>query len=217
MTESTTDHRQWLPTTAYAALGLLAEGGEHTAYELKQRADRGIAHFYWAPAMSAVYTELARLGRLQLVAHRLEAEGEGRERRLYRITPPGRVELQRWIADGRYEPTVVKHTTLLRVWCGGDVPAETIAARVGEHIAQVRLRLAEIGAAADPGSSGAPVAAATVADAVREMVIETLAAEIAAAERLRARLLAIGAPAASAGPTAVVASGHPPPDIGIRG
>ena len=52
-----------LPVTAYALLGLLTFGDELTGYELKQRADNTL-RFYWvAPAMSQIYTELARLGR----------------------------------------------------------------------------------------------------------------------------------------------------------
>ena len=47
--------------TAYALLGLLTFGDELTGYELKQRADNTL-RFYWvAPAMSQIYTELARL------------------------------------------------------------------------------------------------------------------------------------------------------------
>ena len=56
---------QDLPTssrvTAYALLGLLTFGDELTGYELKQRADKTL-RFYWvAPAMSQIYSELARL------------------------------------------------------------------------------------------------------------------------------------------------------------
>ncbi len=47
--------------TGYAVLGLLTFGDELTGYELKQRADSTL-RFYWvAPAMSQIYTELARL------------------------------------------------------------------------------------------------------------------------------------------------------------
>ena len=42
-------------------LGLLTFGDELTGYELKQRADNTL-RFYWvAPAMSQIYSELARL------------------------------------------------------------------------------------------------------------------------------------------------------------
>ena len=57
---------QDLPTTSYALLGLLTFGDDLTGYELKQRADRTL-RFYWvSPAMSQVYTELARLAAARL-------------------------------------------------------------------------------------------------------------------------------------------------------
>lgn len=134
----------WLPTTAYAVLGLLALGREHTAYDLKQRADESIAHIYWAPAMSAVYTELQRLEQLGLVRHRLAAQTDSRSRRLYRITARGRQRLRSWVEDGVHEPTVVKNTTLLRLLFGGGADPEALAARLEEHAAWSRAQLTRL-------------------------------------------------------------------------
>ena len=79
-----------LPVTAYALLGLLTFGDELTGYELKQRADVTL-RFYWvSPAMSQIYSELARLTGLGLVGRRV-----GRRRRharAYRITDEGRAD-----------------------------------------------------------------------------------------------------------------------------
>jgi DNA-binding PadR family transcriptional regulator len=138
------DPPSWLPTTAYAVLGLLAVGEEHTAYDLKQRADRSIAHIYWAPAMSAMYTELQRLEALGLVSHRLEAETDARSKRVYRVTPAGVHALRSWIEEGRHEPTVVKNTTLLRVLFGRLADPEVLARRVREHAAWARAELGEL-------------------------------------------------------------------------
>ena len=60
----------WLPTTAYAILGLLSFGEEFTGYEVRQRALSSLRYFFWSPAMSQVYTELRRLKALGLVAER---------------------------------------------------------------------------------------------------------------------------------------------------
>ena len=74
--------------TAYALLGLLTFGDELTGYELKQRADNTL-RFYWvAPAMSQIYSELARLtepraGRADHV------DGRGPATTTYRITDDG--------------------------------------------------------------------------------------------------------------------------------
>ncbi len=77
-----------LPTTSYAVLGLLTFGDELTGYELKQRADNTL-RFYWvAPAMSQIYSELARLTDHGLVEP-TTSDGEGRRTTTYRITAAG--------------------------------------------------------------------------------------------------------------------------------
>src|ERR671921_2648655 len=84
-----------LPVTAYALLGLLTFGDELTGYELKQRADVTL-RFYWvSPAMSQIYSELARLAGLGLVA---PIEGDGGTAR-YRITDEGRARVRTWMSE----------------------------------------------------------------------------------------------------------------------
>src|SRR3954466_754365 len=96
--------RPALPTTAYALLGLLTFGDELTGYELKQRADMTL-RFYWvSPAMSQVYSELARLTEHGLV--RPLGEGRGTT---YRITAKGRKDLARWMRETPVGFPVLKH------------------------------------------------------------------------------------------------------------
>src|SRR5262245_7805299 len=135
------NRNRWLPTTAYAVLGLLSPSGERTAYELKQLADATIAHVFWAPAQSAIYTELQRLEGLGLVEHRVEPETELRSRRLYRITEAGETALREWVSDGRFEAAVTKNTTLLRTLYGHVVERRELAARVDEHVAWAQEQL----------------------------------------------------------------------------
>ena len=91
---------QDLPVTSYALLGLLTFGDELTGYELKQRADMTL-RFYWvAPAMSQIYSELARLTSHGLVEP-TTSDGERRRTTTYRITAAGREALETWIAEGR--------------------------------------------------------------------------------------------------------------------
>lgn len=181
----------WLPTTAYAILGLLGAGREHTAYDVKQRADRSIAHIYWAPAMSAIYTELQRLEQIGLVAHRLEAETDARSKRVYRITAEGQRTLAEWVDHGRHEPTVIKNTTLLRVLFGARSDSETLASRLDEHsewagaeLERLEQALAEEPASADPDESH-PTAALVLEAAISSMRTEQHAVRHLAA-RLRA-------------------------------
>ncbi len=105
---------QGLPTTSYALLGLLTFGDELTGYELKQRADSTL-RFYWvSPAMSQVYTELARLSDHGLVSAEQEPGGPTR----YRITPAGRRDLTRWLADEPIDFPALKHPVALRLLLG---------------------------------------------------------------------------------------------------
>src|SRR3954451_603229 len=85
-----------LPTTSFALLGLLTFGDELTGYELKQRADNTL-RFYWvAPAMSQIYSELARLSAAGFVAATTSA-GARRSTTTYHITETGRAALHEWL------------------------------------------------------------------------------------------------------------------------
>jgi DNA-binding PadR family transcriptional regulator len=127
-----------LPTTAYAVLGLLTFGDELTGYELKQRADNTL-RFYWvAPAMSQIYSELARLTDHGLVEP-TTSEGEGRRTTTYRITPSGRSALESWMAEGRVGFPVLKHSVLLRLLIGHVGEPERIRAMLEEYVAELTV------------------------------------------------------------------------------
>lgn len=108
---------QDLPVTSYALLGLLTFGDALTGYELKQRADNTL-RFYWvAPAMSQIYTELARLTTHEYVEP-VTTQGEGRRTTAYRITPAGSEALRGWIDSSPVGFPTLKHTVLLRLLVG---------------------------------------------------------------------------------------------------
>lgn len=133
-----------LPATAYAILGVLCFERELTGYDAKKWADASLRHFYWAPATSHVYRELARLEGLGLVEARGAAADEPRTKRVYRITPAGRAAVTAWAAAPTNEPTVVKHAVALRVWLGHLVAPDDVRAIVAQHVVQTRARLDEI-------------------------------------------------------------------------
>lgn len=107
-----------LPATAYALLGLLSFDRELSGYDLKKWADSSLRFFYWAPAMSQIYTELKRLDGLGYVTSREVAQDEQRTKRVYRITDVGRAALTDWVEHDDVEPPMLKHSPLLRVWLG---------------------------------------------------------------------------------------------------
>ena len=134
----------WLPTTAYAILGLLSFGEEFTGYEVRRRALASLRYFFWSPAMSQVYTELRRLKGLGLVSERASAKNS---KGVFAITPQGTAELARWVTDGPAEWSVLKHLTCLRIFYGHLVEPAQLRARVEAHrdwALQMREELAAI-------------------------------------------------------------------------
>ena len=107
-----------LPPTAYALLGLLSFDRELSGYDLKKWADSSLRFFYWAPAVSQIYSELKRLDALGFVTSREVAQDAARTKRVYRITALGRSALTAWVEHDAVEQPVLKHAPLLRVWLG---------------------------------------------------------------------------------------------------
>ena len=103
--------------TAHAALVLLSFGPA-SGYELKQRADNTVRHFFAAPAMSQIYAELDRLAAAGLVADRPERRGGDRETRVFSLTAAGRDELRRWLGDDPLPAPVFKSHLALRLVVG---------------------------------------------------------------------------------------------------
>ncbi len=147
--------RGTLTTTSYALLGLLAfdQGSTSrglTGYELKQRADNTL-RFYWvSPAMSQIYTELARLATAGAVAATVgPATGDQRRTRRYRITPAGLRELRTWLNQPAPEFPVLKHPVALRLLMGQLMEPDRLVAMLDEYLASVGRRRAELEAVRD--------------------------------------------------------------------
>lgn len=131
-----------LPVTSYALLGLLTFGDELTGYELKQRADMTLRFYWTAPAMSQVYTEVARLLRLDLVTTTVE----GRTTR-YRITGAGQGALREWMDTTPAGFPVLKHPVALRLLMGHVTEVSELQTMLEEYVAELvtnRADLAEV-------------------------------------------------------------------------
>jgi DNA-binding PadR family transcriptional regulator len=144
-----------VPTTGYAVLGLLSFGRELSGYDLKKWADSSLRFFYWSPAISQIYSELRRLEGLGFVTSRPAPQDELRNKRLYRITETGLAALTEWVADAPFEPPVLKHPAMLRVWLGHLVePADLrpLVEAQRDHAEQMLadMRRAELGSVAEP-------------------------------------------------------------------
>jgi DNA-binding PadR family transcriptional regulator len=130
-----------LPATAWAVLGLLSFGRELSGYDLKKWADASLRFFYWSPASSQIYSELRRLEGLGYTRSRTARQDDLRNKRMYRITSAGERALRAWIAHGDYEPTMVKHPMLMRVWLGHLAEPDRLRELVGEHLRAVQEEL----------------------------------------------------------------------------
>ncbi|MGH3472575.1 MAG: helix-turn-helix transcriptional regulator, partial [Nocardioidaceae bacterium] len=114
-----------------------------TGYELKQRADATL-RFYWvSPAMSQVYTELARLSEHGLVKARDEPGG-GRRTRRYGITVKGRRDLTRWLQTAPVGFPALKHPVALRLLLGHLVDAESTRRLLEEYLEALAVRRDEL-------------------------------------------------------------------------
>ena len=135
--------RQVLPVTSYAVLGLLTFGDELTGYEIKQRADVTLRFYWTSPAMSQIYSELARLTGHGLIEARVDAEG-GRERTTYAITPEGQAALREWMDNTPAGFPVLKHTVCLRLLMGHVTEPERVRKMIEEYVDELATAHADL-------------------------------------------------------------------------
>lgn len=179
---------QDLPITSYALLGMLTFGDELTGYELKQRADVTL-RFYWvAPAMSQIYTELARLTGHGLVEARTRDDG-GREVTTYALTAAGEKTLRAWMTETPAGFPVLKHPVLLRLLMSNASDPATVRRMLEDYVADVgaaRADLAEVREALR--GRDAPGEAFHYPSVVAEWGLDYFAAEARHARRALKRL-----------------------------
>ena len=120
-------------------LGLLAEFGPATSYELKRRADGSVGYF-WSFPHSQLYAEPRRLAALGLLTE--EQEAGGRRRRLYRLTDAGRAALRGWLTTPAGEGEL-RDPGLLRLFFAGQGTPEQMRALATEQGGLHAARLAE--------------------------------------------------------------------------
>ena len=80
----------------YAILGILAEKDLH-GYELKASFDAKVGEF-WSLNFGQIYSTLDRLQKENLVTYDRQAQDKRPDRKIFSITPQGRVELAQWLA-----------------------------------------------------------------------------------------------------------------------
>ncbi|ADV68852.1 PadR family transcriptional regulator [Deinococcus maricopensis] len=127
-----------LGPSAYIVLGLLAQYGPATSYDLKRWVDDSIGYF-WSFPRSQLYAEPQRLSALGLLSD--AQEQDGRRKRTYTITDAGRRALSAWLAAPA-GPVELRDPGLLKLFFIGVAPGGQ-RALAAEQLALHRARLAE--------------------------------------------------------------------------
>ena len=132
-------HAAHLTSTSYLVLGLIEREGPSTPYELKRHVAATIGHF-WTFPHALLYTEPARLVELGMLTE--EREADGRRRRLFTITGPGRAAIQAWLAKPSLEPTELRDAGLLQLFFADLGSADDRRALAAAQLAIHRAALA---------------------------------------------------------------------------
>jgi PadR family transcriptional regulator, regulatory protein AphA len=123
-----------LSETSYIVLGLIAQVGPATPYDLKRLAQVSTVNF-WSVPHTQLYSECARLAGEGLLSERREQTG--RRRRTYRLTERGRQELTEWLSQPTGELEQVRDPATLKLFLGGD-PQLLAPAQLEAHRKQLK-------------------------------------------------------------------------------
>ena len=138
-TEYLTSAAWSLTPTSYLVLGLLAREGPSTPYELKGHVAATIGHF-WSFPHALLYKEPPRLVGLGLLTE--ERELDGRRRRLFTITDPGRQVLREWLGQPAQQPTELRDLAVLQLFFADLEPTSAQLAIAREQVSLHRAQLA---------------------------------------------------------------------------
>ena len=118
-----------LTPTSYIVLGLLAEAGEATPYDLKQAVASSLSDF-WSLPHAQLYAEPERLAKGGFLKERRERGG--RRRKHYKLTAAGKQALADWVAAPTGELGELRDPGLLKIFFGAD-PEAMAAAQLPAH------------------------------------------------------------------------------------
>ena len=124
----------------HAVLAALSDG-EATGYELSKRFDVAVANF-WSASPQQIYRELDRLESAGLLEARLVEQTGRPNKRIFKLTADGEVELLRFIeTDSR--PAVIRDDLLVKVAALDDSNAgaveDAVRGRLDQSIAKLDL------------------------------------------------------------------------------
>src|SRR5438270_4614797 len=103
-------------TLRYIILGLLG-ARPMSGYDIKQAFDRALAS-YWNAGNSQIYTTLKSLSDAELVEAEVIVQKSRPNRKVYRLTPTGQAELDRWLEEDVPERFSKDDFITKRYFCG---------------------------------------------------------------------------------------------------
>ncbi|MFZ5644426.1 MAG: PadR family transcriptional regulator [Bacillota bacterium] len=124
----------------YALLGFL-NYGTMTGYELKQRFDHSVQHF-WNANLSQIYPTLSQMEKEGLLVMEVEYQESRPNRKVYKITDTGRQELKRWLGEPM-DLAPVRIPFLIKVFFGANIESERVAELIRHQIKLHREKLDE--------------------------------------------------------------------------
>ncbi|MDP8978723.1 MAG: PadR family transcriptional regulator [Actinomycetota bacterium] len=127
-----------LTPVSYLVLGLIAERGPATPYELKRRVAQSVGYF-WTFPHSQLYAEPERLALEGLLDE--QREPGGRRRRTYRLTDAGLGALRRWLAQPETGTVELRDPGLLKLFFAGLTGPGELARLAATQEAAHRARL----------------------------------------------------------------------------
>ncbi len=129
-----------LPPSSYVVLGLVAQHGPLTPYDMKRHVADGVGYF-WDFPHSQLYVDPPRLVELGLLEESRELDG--RRRRLFSLTGAGRAVLVDWVRRTDAAATEIRDHGLLKLFFGHLVDGADVAALAGGQAAAHAAKLAE--------------------------------------------------------------------------
>ncbi len=117
-------------TLRYIILGLVWTH-PMTGYDIKQAFDRALAS-YWNAGNSQIYTTLKQLSQAGLVESEVIVQTTRPNRKVYRLTPAGEAELERWLEEDVPE-RFNKDDFLTKLFFCGETSDETTLHHLREH------------------------------------------------------------------------------------
>ena len=128
-------------TLRYIILGLVWTH-PMTGYDIKQAFDRALAS-YWNAGNSQIYTTLKQLSQAGLVESEVIVQTTRPNRKVYRLTPAGQAELERWLQEEVPE-RFNKDDFLTKLFFCGETSDENTLRHLREHRDSLLQQLAHM-------------------------------------------------------------------------